>query len=158
MPYSIRINLIPYVKPSETVYTYDAENGIATMPDGTQYTIAEMVALAKNDIPPNDLNVIHRIKNIFKGDLVFMKLRTHARPFNPEEMIRKYKKWMHTVCVCGSNQFQLEKVPDVDICLCRCIKCNRAAGSMSDGLARMIISCNPYFKRAKQEDILGGEK
>ena len=55
-------------------YKYDPDTAQATFEDGTVYTAAEMVYLAKSNLTKTDENAVHAVKRIFSGEILMPKI------------------------------------------------------------------------------------
>lgn len=56
-------------------YKYDPDTGIAVFEDGTRYTAAEMIHIAKHKTTIQDEDALHLVKRIFDGELIIRKMR-----------------------------------------------------------------------------------
>lgn len=51
-------------------YRYDYETGLFTFPDGVQYTLREALHISKTALTMEDVEAIHKVKNIFDGQVL----------------------------------------------------------------------------------------
>ncbi len=50
-------------------YKYDTETGICTFEDGTEYTLREMIFIARQELTDEDMDALHAVKKVFDGEL-----------------------------------------------------------------------------------------
>lgn len=157
MHFQIAYRFIPFRRAPETAPQYDADTGTAVYPDGTRWNIGELLAIARNDIPPDDMEVIKEIKNAFQGELMYINVK---RPVPESERLKKqYQRWQYCVCKCSASVFSLVHIARIDAYLVRCARCGRNVGTMSAILAETMIGLHPNFKKenAKQLNIIESE-